>query len=90
MDLTKGAIKAFLLDYAWMGTAEEKARTVECILAQDGWQYVDALAEKFAGQAAVPGPEAVDDATGFALTALYECHEGPHLPTCPEGKGVQS
>jgi hypothetical protein len=80
------AIRAWLLDYAWLGTAEERAREVDCIMAQGGWRYLDAQAERLAGQAWEPGPEAVDEATGFALSALYECHDGPHLPTCPRAK----
>lgn len=82
-DSSKAAVEEFLLGYAWSGTTEERAREVECILAQDGWQYVDALADKWAGQAEVPGPEAFAEAHGMALSALYECHDEPHLPTCP-------
>lgn len=74
-------IRAWLLDYAWLGTAQEKAAEVECILAQDGWQHLDAQAEKYRGMAG--DDQQASEAEGFALSALYECHDGPHLPTCP-------
>lgn len=89
MALTKDQVRDWLLAYAWLGTAEEKAREVECILSQpaaDG-DLIDAVTEKYAGMAEVPGPAAVSDAESFALSALYECHEGPHLPTCPAVTG---
>jgi hypothetical protein len=90
MALTKDETRAWLLDYAWSGTAEEKARTVECILAQSAWEHVDAATERYAGMAETPGPAAVTEAEGFALSALYECHEGPHLPTCPDADSEAS
>jgi hypothetical protein len=83
MQLTESQVRQWLLDYAWLGTADAQALEVECILAQDGWQYIDAVADKYAGMAEVPGPEAFDEATKFALSALYECHDEPHLETCP-------
>jgi hypothetical protein len=83
MQPTKEQVRQWLLDYAWSGTPDEQARTVECILAQDGWEFIDAMADKYAGMAEVPGPEAFDEATGFALSSLYECHAKPHIETCP-------
>ena len=84
LDLTKAAIRQWLLDYAWAeDTQAAKEAVVECILHQDDWKYIDALADKFAGAQEEPGPAAFDEGTGFALSALYECHDGPHQKTCP-------
>jgi hypothetical protein len=80
---TREQVKTWLLEYAWLGSPQQQAAEVECILAQDDWKFVDVRAEKFAGQAEVPGPEAFDEAYGFALSELYECHDGPHIDTCP-------
>lgn len=81
---SKARIKAWLLDYAWSGTPEQQAAEVDCIMAQDGWKAIDGMTEKYVGQSWDPGGEGVlDEANGFALSALYECHDAPHLPTCP-------
>lgn len=80
---TKAAIHAWLLRYAWLGTADEQQREVDCIMAQDGWHHIGARADQFAGAQFEPGPEAFDEGVQFALSELYECHDGPHLPTCP-------
>ena len=80
---SEAAIKAWLMEYAWLGDADERRREVECIMSQGDWQYIDAMSEKYAAMAEEPGPAAVSEATGFALSALYECHDGPHLETCP-------
>ena len=77
-------VRQWLLAYAWAETTpEEKTAVVECILSQDDWKFVDAVADKFAGAQAEPGPAAFSEGTEFALSALYECHVGPHLPSCP-------
>lgn len=81
--MTKAAVRDWLLNYAWFGTPEEQSANVDCILAQDGWRYVDDVADQFAGAQEEPGPAAFTEGVQFALSALYECHEGPHLPTCP-------
>jgi hypothetical protein len=52
-------------------------------MSQDDWEYIDALTEKFAGQASGEEADAYGEAHGFALSSLYECHGDPHLPTCP-------
>lgn len=83
MTMTKAKVRAFLLDYAWSGTPEEQAREVDCIMAQEGHKYVDEVAEQYAGAQWEPGSQAFDDGVDFALSALYECHDEPHLPTCP-------
>lgn len=83
--MTKEEVAAWLTDYAWLGDGKDEAR-VECIMAQDGWKYIDAVADQFAGAQFEPGPEAMSAGTEFALSALYECHGGPHLATCPAGE----
>ena len=85
--MTKAKVRAWLLDYAWLGDADDKAREVECILAQGEWRHLGAQADRYAGMAEEPGPAAYDEATEFALSALYECHDDPHLPTCPAVAG---
>lgn len=80
---TREQVRNWLLDYAWAGTKEEQIRTVECIMHHEGWKYIDAVADKFAGAQEEPGPKAFSQGTEFALSALYECHDGPHLETCP-------
>jgi len=59
------------------------AEETECIMAQDEWKFIEARAEQFAGAQWETGPEAVAAGNEFALSALVECHDGPHLPTCP-------
>jgi hypothetical protein len=76
-------VREWLLEYAWLGTDAEKIREVECIMAQDHWKYVSARADQYAGAQESPGPEAFAWGTGFALSELYECHDAPHLPSCP-------
>jgi hypothetical protein len=83
MKIPKEAVRAWLLEYAWAGTPDEQKRTVDCIMAQDGWQYIDVRADQFAGAQFEPGPAAYDDGEQFALSELYECHDGPHTPECP-------
>jgi len=87
MKFEQDDIKNWLLGYAWLGSEEEKAREVECIMSQRDWEFIDARIEKNVGQAWDPGAEGVlDEATEFALSSLYECHDGPHLDTCPRKK----
>jgi len=82
--LNKEQVRTWLLQYAWMpDTSEQKAAEVECILAQDGWQYIDAVADQYAGAQNEPGPAAFDEGTQYALSALYECHSSPHTDKCP-------
>lgn len=83
--MTKNQVHDWLIDYVWAeDTQDAKERVIGCILSQDGWQYIDAKAEQFAGAQWEPGPAAFDEGVGFALSALYECHDEPHLPTCPD------
>jgi hypothetical protein len=81
------AIRAWLIRYAWLGTDEQRSRTVDCIMSQDDWRYIDAVADRYAGAQDEPGPDAFDEGVQFALSALYECHDGPHLATCPSATG---
>lgn len=85
MDLSRKGIEDWLLKYAWANDGDEDAnkREVACIMSQDGWEYVGARADQFMGQASGEETDIVNEATGFALSALYECHDGPHLDTCP-------
>lgn len=83
MKLDETSIRKWLEDYAWLGTSDEKQREIDCIMSQSDWKHIDAVAEKFAGQASGEEQDIMSGATGFALSALYECHDAPHLPTCP-------
>lgn len=85
--MTEEDIKNWLLGYAWLGSEEERGREVECIMAQEAWKYIDARIERTVGQAWDPGAEGtLDEATSFELSALYETHDEPHLPTCPRNR----
>jgi hypothetical protein len=85
--VTRDEVRAWLLDYAWCEDSDEaRARVVDCILAQDDWQIIDVTADRYAGAQFEPGPKAYDEGMGFALSALYECHDAPHLTTCPNAK----
>lgn len=80
----KAKVRNWLLNYAWLGTPEEQIREVECILAQNEWQFTEDVADKYAGaQETGGGPQEFAEGVEFALSALYECHDEPHLPTCP-------
>jgi len=81
--MSEEQIRAWLLKYAWLGTEEEQVRSVDCIMSQDGWKYLDARADKYSGAQFEPGPEAFAEGMEFELSALYECHDGPHIETCP-------
>jgi hypothetical protein len=87
--VTEQQARDWLREYAWLGTEDEKDREVECIMSQGGWRHVGAMADKFAGAQEEPGPVAFTEGVLFALSALYECHDGPHLPTCPARTGRQ-
>jgi hypothetical protein len=79
------AVYDWLMKYAWNeATDAERSAKVNCILSQDDWRHVDAVADKYAGQhESGGGPEAFTEAMGYALSALYECHDGPHTSDCP-------
>jgi hypothetical protein len=79
---TEEAVTAWLTRYAWAENTEDaKRRVVACIIAQGEWRRLDARVERTRGQAW--DAEQATEAEGFELSALYECHEGPHLDTCP-------
>jgi len=79
--MNKDQIQAWVRGYAWLGSDDEKDREVACIMSQDHWQWIEARAEKFAGQAV--DDEQAKEALGYALSELYECHDEPHQETCP-------
>ena len=86
--MTEDQLRAWLLDYAWLGTPEEREREVNCIIAQQHHLHLDAQQERYRGQVENPdNPAQIDDADEFALSALYECHDEPHQPTCPAVTG---
>lgn len=84
----RAEVRRWLLDYAWSGTPEEKEREVNCILSQEDWKYLDARVERDMGQWSEEGDhrQVLNEAWGFELSALYECHDEPHLATCPRWK----
>jgi hypothetical protein len=83
---TREQVRNWLLKYSWLGPKERDERIVDCIMSQDGWKSIDAVADKYAGAQNEPGPAAFAEGTEFSLSALYECHDGPHLDTCPDHK----
>jgi hypothetical protein len=95
----KDAIREWLFDYIWGGPAYQtpseaelvvkyKNNVIECIFSQDTWQYLDVRIEKLMSQRSGERTvrEDMEEALGLELSSLYECHEGPHLPTCPMGR----
>lgn len=83
--MNENAVREWLKDYAWAEeTPEAKAAIVECIMAQGEWEFIDCVADAFAGAQEEPGPKAFSEGMGYALSALYECHSGPHQETCPD------
>lgn len=86
--MNKAQVRSWLLTYAWLGTPAEQEREVDCILAQGEWKSVDVRADHRAEIVAESGEEpdyskTLNEAYGMELSALYECHDGPHLATCP-------
>lgn len=83
--MTEQQIRDWLLGYAWLGTEDEQRREVDCIMAQGHWKHLSGREEHLLAQRSGENPLEQDqaDAHEFALSALYECHEGPHQPTCP-------
>lgn len=80
--LSVQAIREWLLKYAWSGTEDEQRREVDCIMSQgDVVTLVDGLTEQYAGTA--EDETQAMEAQGVVLSSLYECHDEPHLPTCP-------
>lgn len=81
--MTEEDVRTWLREYAWLGTDEERTREVDCIMSQDDWRYLEARKEQLRGQASGEETNLEADVDGYALSALYECHDGPHLETCP-------
>lgn len=80
---SESAIRAWLFAYMGGMSQAERLAEIDCIMAQDSWMYIDALADKFAGSQWQQGPEAFSEGVEYALSALYECHDGPHRDDCP-------
>lgn len=81
---TAESVRGWLIGYAWAEESEaDKEAVADCIMAQDDWRHIAAVADAFASAQEQPGPKAMAEGTAFALSALYECHDGPHQPTCP-------
>lgn len=89
--MTEDQVREFLLKYAWVPghTDEQKRGEVDCIMAQGDWEFIDTMADRFAGAQEEPGPKAYSDGEMFALTALYECHDAPHIEGCPYYKNKE-
>jgi len=81
--MTEEQIRAWLLDYAWLGTPERQRREVDCIMSQDDWKHLEVRKEQLRGQASGEETDLEEQVDGYALSGLYECHDGPHLDTCP-------
>jgi hypothetical protein len=81
--VTKQEIQEWLVRYAWLGTPDAQEREVACIMSQDDWTHLEVRKEHLRGQASGEETNLEEDVTEHALSALYECHGGPHLDTCP-------
>ena len=79
--MTKDEIQAWLLNY--VVPAEEQLRVVDCIMSQDGWKYLELHREQLRAQASGEETHLEEQIDGYVLSGLYECHDGPHLATCP-------
>lgn len=81
--MTEDQIRAWLLEYAWLGNEDRQRREVDCIMSQDDWRYLEVRKEQLRGQASGEETNLEAEVDGYALSGLYECHDGPHLETCP-------
>lgn len=80
-------VRSWLMSYAWLETTDaDREAVVECILAQGDWDLIHARADQYSGAQFDPGPQTFDEGVEWALSALYECHDEPHLATCPNRK----
>jgi hypothetical protein len=88
--MTEEEIKAWLLEYAWLGDEDTQKREVDCIMAQAGWKHLaERTDRRVDAQFGDEDPKKVREAAfGMELSALYECHDDPHLETCPRYVGV--
>lgn len=81
-------VESFLREYVWLPKHREPAALealLGCIRSQSTWRYIDGLTEKYVGESWDPGAEnAWREANEFALSSLYEAHDGPHTDDCPE------
>lgn len=90
MEHTEAAIREWLMQYAWLGTEDERTREVDCIMSQDGWKHIPERIEAFKGQASGEETDLDTQATELALSELYECHDGPHIDGCREADRYMS
>lgn len=84
--MTKDEVRTWLLWYAWLGTSDEQTREVDCIMSQDDWKHLEVRKEQLRGQASGEETNLNEEVDGYALSGLYECHDGPHLATCPRNR----
>lgn len=80
--MNENQVYNWLLEYAWLGTEDQKRRTVDCIMSQDEWKDLDVVSDQFDDIVAESGEAPGISGQEWALSALYECHHGPHLSTC--------
>jgi hypothetical protein len=86
--VTEDEIRAWLAHYIDphpSGVYAAELGVVDCIMSQDDWKHTDVWIDRYSdAQFGDEDPEVVKKrATEFALSSLYECHDGPHLDTCP-------
>lgn len=81
--MTEEDIRSWLIGYAWLGSDEEQRREVDCIMSQGDWKHLEARKEQLRAQASGEETNLEDEVNVIALSTLYECHDGPHLVTCP-------
>ena len=86
--MTKQQVAEWLLSQYLVDT-ESTRRLVACITSQDlSWLGVRAEQHRSArwgeDEELLADDFGVDASAAFALTALVECHEGPHTADCPD------
>ena len=86
MTLTRKAVIDWLREN-YLSSTQESAMLLNCIASQldaTALAVLDARADRFAGaQESGGGPAEFTAGLEFAMTALVECHEGPHADGCP-------
>jgi len=80
---TKTFVKEWLLDNYLVRSYPGNAELADCIVSQK-LTNLDATVEHYRSMES-GDPEGGNDALGFVLTSLVECHEGPHTDNCPDG-----
>lgn len=85
--MTRNAIREWLFSN-YLSDTDDNRRLVDCIFTQSEWRYIDARREQALSQWSGEGEPPIDEALGFAITALVECHDGPHTAACPAVQAV--